>query len=183
MTTAKNASRVAARQARMQIVMQSIADAGMAGMMAAEATQLIDGTKPRTIEDYLQELCATGRLKRAKEAGLWTYYGTEAAYKAAHGRIAANERARQTKWTQAKAAQRRAEAASKPAKVPKPKPHQALTIKPAKERRPTPAELFAAGAADYSRAKIIRIPTPPDRWAPADVVRQYERAVQALRAA
>ena len=168
MTTAKNAARVAARRERLEFVFQRIAAAGMDGMKVAQAVQ-IDGSTPRTIEDYLQELCLSGRLKRAKEAGLWTYYGTEDAYKAARARITAREKARQAEWTLAKAALRRAETASKPKPAPKqqakpkPKEHQKITIKPPKV---TPAQAFTTAEADYSRAVITRIPTPPPRFAP-----------------
>ena len=179
----KNDLRAAQRLTRIDTLHAAIVEAGPQGMKRADIAKL--GYAASAVPDYLQELRREGRI-------ILVPYGTQSVYCATQELADAREAelVRETKQKdidkcrRKRAAKRAANPEYKPrgatSRKPRPQEHQKITIRPPK---PTAAQVFSGAPADYSRAVITRIPTPPGRWATAQEFSRYARAVQALRAA
>ena len=179
----KNDLRAAQRIARINTLHAAIVAAGPQGMKRADIAKL--GYAASAVPDYLQELRRAGRI-------ILVAYGTQSVYCATQewadarqaGLVRETRQKDVDKCRRKRAAKRAANPEDKPRasprKKPRPQEHQKLTIRLPK---PTAAQVFSGAPADYSRAVITRIPTPPARFASGAEFAQYARAVQALRAA
>lgn len=177
----KNERNAAKRIKRVNALHAAIVAAGPKGIKKARLTKLAQSEK--ALDRYLRELKGDGLVFMVPNGvGPSDYFGREDwadACKAAMRQESKRKAVQNTLRYRAKQTARWVETI-RVAQRPRPQEHQKITIKPPK---PTPMQVFSSAEADYSRAVITRIPTPPGRWSTHAEFAQYHQAVQALRGA
>jgi hypothetical protein len=159
-----NAAKRAMQAKRREGIRQAVEAAGHTGLTMTDLGTL--GLNHHTLIKDLCDMQQAGVLMRYVEARESHYVTDLSAIVAAKARKKARDKI--------------TSAACKARNKPAPK-----LVQPKRVALPkiTPCQMFTAAEADYSRATLTRIPTPPDRWAPDAVVQQYRQAMQALRSA